>query len=102
MLLIGSSNQPDSFSAKFRWVGWVCSWQCSPFRALFSVLNSPRNRCKSMTVLAIESIQANKGEKADETGNRARREGPQFSRSESYRAHRRVLRVRRGVVRGGL
>src|ERR671933_1069721 len=47
MLLIGSSNQPDSFSAKFRRVGWVCSWQCSPFRALFSVLNSPRNRCKS-------------------------------------------------------
>src|SRR5829696_3135097 len=47
MLLIGSSNQPDSFSAKFRWVGRVCSWQCSPFRALFSVLNSPRNRRKS-------------------------------------------------------
>src|SRR5215210_9036292 len=50
MLLIGSSNQPDSFSAKFWWVGLVCSWQCSPFRALFSVSNSPRNRCKSNTV----------------------------------------------------
>src|SRR5215218_6420288 len=47
MLLIGGSNQPDSFSAKLRWVGQVCSWQCSPFRALFSVLNSPRNRRKS-------------------------------------------------------
>src|SRR5215210_7078333 len=50
MHLIGSSNQPDSFSAKFRWVSRVCSWQCSPFRALFSVLNSPRNRCKSITM----------------------------------------------------
>src|SRR5215218_5414920 len=54
MFFIGSSNQPDSFSAKFRWVGRVCSWQCSPFRALFSVLNSPRNRRKS-TVLLVES-----------------------------------------------
>jgi hypothetical protein len=47
MLLIGGSNQPGSFSAKLRWVGGVCSWHCSPFRALFSVLNSPQNRCKS-------------------------------------------------------
>ena len=57
MLLIGSSNQPDSFSAKLRGVSLVCSWQCSPFRALSSVLNSPRNRCKSTThELGIEPI----------------------------------------------
>src|SRR5215218_10485102 len=37
MILIGDSDQPDSFSAKLRWVGRVCSWHCSPFRALFSV-----------------------------------------------------------------
>src|SRR5215212_9513622 len=54
MLLIGSSNQPNSFSAKFRRVGRVCSWQCSPFRALFSVLNSPRNRRKSSFSLTQE------------------------------------------------
>src|SRR5215213_1795865 len=47
VLLIGSSNQPDSFSAKLRRVGRLCSWQCSPLRVLFSVFNSPRNRRKS-------------------------------------------------------
>jgi len=47
MILIGGSYQPDSFSAKLRWVGRVRSWHCSPFRALFSVWNSPRNRRKS-------------------------------------------------------
>src|SRR5215210_2186307 len=50
---IGSFNQPDSFSAKLRGVGLVCSWQCSPFRALSSVLNSPRNRCKSSAPLPL-------------------------------------------------
>jgi hypothetical protein len=46
-----ASNQSDSFSTKLRWVGQVCSWHCSPFRALFSVLNSPRNRRKSSACL---------------------------------------------------
>jgi hypothetical protein len=50
MLLVGGPNQPDSFSAKLRWVCRVCSWHCSPFRALFSLLNSPRNRRKSTTM----------------------------------------------------
>src|SRR5215213_9601680 len=57
MLLIRSSNQPDSFSAKFRWVGRVCSWQCSPFRALFSVLNSPRYRRKSTLQREAEELK---------------------------------------------
>src|SRR5215212_7636292 len=51
VLLIGSSNQPDSFSAKLRRVGLVRSWHCSPFRALFPVSNSPRNRRKSNLAL---------------------------------------------------
>ena len=37
MLLVGGPDQPDSFSAKLRWVGRVGSRHCSPFRALFSV-----------------------------------------------------------------
>jgi hypothetical protein len=57
VLLIGGSNQLDSFSAKLRWVGLVCSWQCSPFRALFSVLNSPRNRRKSR----VEAVERRPG-----------------------------------------
>src|ERR671912_582172 len=58
MFLVGSPDQPDSFSAKLRWVGRVCWWQCSPFRALFSVLNSPRNRRKSNIKLLQKIVRA--------------------------------------------
>src|SRR5918995_803926 len=51
MLPIGGSSQPDSFSAKLRWVGQICSRQYSPLGELFSVLNSPRNRRKSSACL---------------------------------------------------
>src|SRR5215218_932896 len=59
MFLVGGSNQPDSFSAKLRWVGRVCSWHCSPFQVLFSVLNSPRNRRKSKEFATKEGPRLN-------------------------------------------